>query len=58
MGNGYGAINAITMQGKMAWSLMMRCGIKVDRKRYKATHDFVVKGTNKIGYVWYKDGNA
>ena len=57
-GNGYGAINVITMQGKMAWSLMQRCGIEVSPKRYRATHDFVVKGTNKIGYVWYKDGNA
>lgn len=57
-GNGYGAINVITMQGKMAWSLMQRCGIKVDPKRYAATHDFVVKGTNRIGYVWYKDGGA
>ncbi len=57
-GNGYGAIGVITMQGKMAWSLMQRCGIEVDPKRYKATHDFVVRGTNKIGYVWYKDGGA
>jgi len=56
--NGYGAINVITMQGKMAWSLMQRCGIQVDPKRYRATHDFVVKGTNQMGYVWYKDGNA
>lgn len=57
-GNGYGAINSITMQGKMAWALMQRCGIKVDPDRFRATHDFVVKGTNKIGYVWYKDGGA
>jgi len=56
--NGYGPINVITMQGKMAWSLMQRCGLKVDPKGYKATHDFVVRGTNKMGYVWYKDGNA
>ena len=56
--NGYGAINVITMQGKMAWSLMQRCGLEVDPKLYRATHDFVVKGTNQIGYVWYKDGNA
>ncbi len=54
-GNGYGAIQVITMQCKMAWSLMMRCGIKVDEKRYQAAHDFAVRGTNKIGYVWYKD---
>lgn len=55
-GNGYGAINVITMQAKMAWALMQRCGIKVDAKRYAATHDFVARGTNDIGYVWYKDG--
>lgn len=55
-GNGYGAINVITMQAKMAWALMMRCGIKVDAAKYKATHDFVARGTNAIGYVWYKDG--
>lgn len=55
-GNGYGAINVITMQAKMAWSLMMRCGLKVDATRFQATHDFVDRGTNAIGYVWYKDG--
>ena len=57
-GNGYGAINVITMQGKMAWSLMQRCGLEVDPALYEATHDFVVKGTNDVGYVWYKDGGA
>lgn len=55
-GNGYGAINAITMQAKMALALIMRCGIEVDADKYRATHDFVAKGTNDIGYVWYKDG--
>jgi len=55
-GNGYGAINVITMQAKMAWALMQRCGLKVDAKRFAATHDFVARGTNTIGYVWYKDG--
>lgn len=55
-GNGYGAIQVITMQCKMAWALMMRCGIKVDEKRYQAAHEFADKGTNSIGYVWYKDG--
>lgn len=54
--NGYGAINIITMQGKMAWSLMQRCGIMVDTVKYRATHDFVARGTNKKGYVWYADG--
>jgi hypothetical protein len=55
-GNGYGAINVITMQAKMAWALMQRCGLKVDAERFQATHDFVARGTNDIGYVWYKDG--
>ena len=55
-GNGYGSICVITMQAKMAWSLMARCGIEIDQERFKAAHDFVVRGTNKIGYVWYKDG--
>lgn len=57
-GNGYGAINVITMQGKMAWSLMQRCGIEVDPKLFAGTHDFVARGTNSFGYVWYKDGGA
>ena len=57
-GNGYGAINVITMQAKMAWALMLRCGLEVDAARFAATHDFVARGTNKIGYVWYKDGGA
>ena len=56
--NGYGPINVITMQAMMAWSLMQRCGIRVDPGRYAAAHDFVAKGTNQIGYVWYKDGGA
>lgn len=55
-GNGYGAINVITMQAKMAWALMLRCGLEVDSARFAATHDFVSRGTNDIGYVWYKDG--
>lgn len=55
-GNGYGAINVITMQAKMAWALMQRCGLKVDPDRFQAAHDFVERGTNDMGYVWYKDG--
>jgi len=57
-GNGYGAICVITMQCKMAWSLMQRCKLTVDPKRFAAAHAFVVKGTNSFGYVWYKDGGA
>ena len=44
------------MQAKMAWALMQRCGLQVDAERFRATHDFVARGTNTIGYVWYKDG--
>jgi hypothetical protein len=55
-GNGYGAINCITMQAKLAFALMMRCGLDVPADNFRATHDFVAKGTNDIGYVWYKDG--
>ena len=55
-GNGYGAICILTMQAKAAWALMMRCGIEIDPERFKAAHDFVVRGTGRNGYVWYKDG--
>jgi len=57
-GNGYGPFNIVTMQAKMAWSLMLRCGIDVDRRRYGVAHEFVARGTNPIGYVWYADGGA
>lgn len=55
-GNGYGAINAITMQAKLTLGMMMRCGLEVPAEKFQATHDFVARGTNDIGYVWYKDG--
>ncbi len=57
-GNGYGPICVITMQCKMAWSLMQRCKLIVEPKRFAAAHAFAVKGTNSFGYVWYKDGGA
>ena len=56
--NGYGPINVITQQALMAWSLMRRCGMEIDRKRFAAAHAFTAKGTNAMGYVWYKDGGA
>ena len=40
----------------MALAMMMRCGLEVDAEKFRATHDFVARGTNDIGYVWYKDG--
>ena len=39
--NGYGGINVITMQAKIAWGLMLRCGLKVDEAKLRATHEFV-----------------
>lgn len=53
--NGYGPICAITAQAQLAWSLMERCGIKIDKKAHQRAHEFIAKGTNKIGYVWYED---
>jgi hypothetical protein len=55
-GNGYGSFNAVTAQAMMAWALMQRCGLAVDRQRFEAAHAFIAKGTNPIGYVWYADG--
>ncbi len=54
-GNGYGPFCMTTAQAMTAWGLMQRCGIKVDQKAYMLVHDFLVKGTNNIGYVWYAD---
>ena len=54
-GNGYGAFNVVTAQAMMAWALMQRCGLAVDQQRFEAAHEFIAKGTNKIGYVWYAD---
>ena len=57
-GNGYGPICLITAQAQAAWSLIAQCDIKVDRERYNLAHEFLAKGTNNIGYVWYADSNA
>jgi hypothetical protein len=57
-GNGYGPICVITAQAMAAWSLMGQCGIEIDRQRHALAHEFLAKGTNNIGYVWYKDGNG
>ncbi len=54
-GNSYGAFNAVTAQAMMAWDLMERCGLPVDHQRLEAAHQFIAKGTNDIGYVWYAD---
>lgn len=54
-GNGYGAINILTMQAKIAWALMRECGVEIDEGRFRRAHDFVVRGTGRNGYVWYAD---
>ena len=53
--NGYGGMCITTAQAMTAWSLMERCGITVDRARLTAAHEFIAKGTNEMGYVWYAD---
>ncbi|MGL4555441.1 MAG: DUF6288 domain-containing protein [Gemmataceae bacterium] len=52
---GYGPIAMLTGQGALAYSLMHRCGITIDRKNHDAAYDFLARGTGKNGYVWYGD---
>lgn len=52
---GYGPIAMITAQGALAYSLMYRCGIEIDRKNHDAAYAFLAKGTGSNGYVWYGD---
>ncbi len=52
---GYGPICMLTGQGSLAYALMHRCGIKIDRKKHEAAYDFLARGTGQNGYVWYSD---
>ena len=52
---GYGPIAMLTGQGALAYSLMHRCGIKIDLKNHDAAYDFLKRGTGENGYVWYGD---
>jgi hypothetical protein len=52
---GYGPIAMLTGQGALAYSLMHRCGIKINRKNHDAAYDFLKRGTGANGYVWYND---
>ena len=52
---GYGPIAMLTGQGALAYSLMHRCGIKIDRERHDAAHAFLHRGSGRNGYVWYGD---
>ena len=52
---GYGPIAMLTGQGALAYSMMKRCGIPVDRARHDASYDFLQRAAGANGYVWYKD---
>jgi len=52
---GYGPIAMITAQGALSYSLMQRCGIKIDRARLDAAYSFLKRGSGKNGYLWYSD---
>ena len=53
---GYGPIAMLTGQGALAYALLHRCGIRIDRARHDAAYAFLVRGTGPNGYVWYGDG--
>ena len=55
---GYGPICMLTGQGALAFALMSRCGIKVDRQRHDAAYAFLERGTGANGYLWYGDSPA
>ncbi len=52
---GYGPIAMLTGQGALAYSLMHRCGIKIDRQNHDAAYEFLERGSGKNGYIWYAD---
>jgi hypothetical protein len=55
---GYGPICMLTGQGALAFSLMQRCGIEIDRARHEAAYAFLERATGVNGYVWYEDSVA
>lgn len=55
---GYGPICMLTGQGALAYSLLHRCGIPVDRGKHDAAYAFLERGTGPNGYVWYEDSVA
>ena len=52
---GYGPISILTAEGALAFSLMQRCGVAIDRERHDAAFAFLERGTGANGYVWYLD---
>ncbi len=55
---GYGPISMLTGQGALAFALMSRCGIEIDRARHDAAYDFLARASGRNGYVWYEDQAA
>ncbi|MFN0008090.1 MAG: DUF6288 domain-containing protein [Planctomycetota bacterium] len=55
---GYGPIAMLTGQGALAFSLMSRCGVEIDRARHDAAYAFLERGSGAEGYVWYADEAA
>ncbi len=55
---GYGPICMLTGQGALAFAMLRRCGVEVDRQLHDYAYEFVARGTGKNGYVWYEDQNA
>ena len=55
---GYGPICMLTGQGALAFAMLSRCGVEVDRALHDHAYDFLDRGTGKNGYVWYEDQNA
>jgi hypothetical protein len=52
---GYGPIAMITAQGALAFSLMEKCGITIDRNRHDIAYAYLDRATGPTGYVWYED---
>ena len=52
---GYGPIAMLTGQGALAFALMERCGVEIDRKRHDFAYEFLHRGAGANGYVWYGD---
>lgn len=55
---GYGPISMLTGQGAIAFALMRRCGLELDRARHDAAYEFLTRGSGRNGYVWYVDEAA
>jgi alpha-galactosidase len=53
---GYGPIAMLTAQGALAYAMMARCGIEIERANHDAAYDFLRRGSGRNGYVWYGDG--